>query len=141
MDPYTKIAPGIFTFHVVDTEGNFNIHNQIPMQTMRLKMVRAQFDNNSTVPKYLSVKFPWLSTFQLIDKELDRFELIIPVGANPAPSASNPEVSLYYTDLPIYMSKHIHESFEYRILDDTGNTPNDFVSLTLVFEFTYGRTS
>lgn len=135
-DAYTKIAPGIFTFHTTETSGTFYIHNQILMQTLRLKNVRVQFDIepvNSFVPFYISIRFPWLSTFQLIDGVQDRFDLVIPLSGS--------EVTLYQPDLPVYMMKDAHESFEYRILDDEGDVPDNLVSCTLQFEFTYSKTS
>lgn len=136
MDKYTKVAPGIFTFHTTTTSGIYNIHNQILMQTLRLKNVRVEFDLTevgASVPYFISIRFPWLSTFQLIDGVQDRFDLVIPLSGSA--------ITLYQPDLPVYMMKDAHDVFEYRILDDTGAVPADFVACTLQFEFTYSRTN
>lgn len=106
------------------------------MQTLRLKNVRVEFDlteEGASVPHFISIRFPWLSTFQLIDGVQDRFDLVIPLSGSA--------ITLYQPDLPVYMMKDAHDVFEYRILDDTGAVPADFVACTLQFEFTYSRTN
>jgi hypothetical protein len=123
----TNQIPGVLTFYVSNTSGTYNIHNEIPNQTLHLRNVRVQFttfaDARSTGVIYFDASF--LNSNLLIDGLPNLYLLPIPLR--------NDEVTQYSCDIPIRMSGEIKQSFNYRIVTSSGVAPTNIESVFLQF--------
>lgn len=128
-------APGILTIDSGSNSSTLSLKNQIPQQVMRLKRVRLEMSSAATAlaQKIVYVDLPFLSNQQLIDGVNGRFYLPILLD--------NAAVTSYTCDLPIYMSRHVHDTIELNVRSADGSLVSNFVHVALQFEFGYGHTS
>ncbi len=122
-------STGLFTFYTTSTSGIYEVHAEIPAQTLRLKNIRVVFsadtDANSTEMIYFDSSF--LNSNLLVDGLASLYLLPIPLQNN--------KVTQYTADIGVQMSIPIRESFSYRIVTSSGAVPSNCVSMTLQFEF------
>jgi hypothetical protein len=122
-------SSGIFTLYTTATSGKYEIHNEIPAQTLHLKNVRVAFaaDTDAVTAEMLYFDASFLNSNLLVDGLANLYLLPIPLQNN--------KVTQYSVDLPVQMSIPIRESFDYRIVTSSGVAPSNFTSITLQFEF------
>ena len=119
-----------------NVSGVVTLHNSVPVQDIRLKEVRIEFDSDldaSNVP-IIGVHFPWLSHNQINDSRVATSLPISVVGSGYV---------FYQTDLCFTVSKIIPEVFEYKPSSTfaTGaelTASNNLTSVLLVFEYEKG---
>lgn len=129
------LAPGLLTLICTGATTNINVHNQIPMQLMKLINVRVQMSSaaNAVTAQIAYIDLPFLSSQQLIDGISDRFMLPIPL--------SETRVTQYTCDIPIYMSKRVHNNITMNVYDATGAALANVDSVILQFSYQYGHMS
>lgn len=141
-------APGEFTFRVntgytsgatsTALSGSYNVNNQIAKQTLFLTQVRVEFDDaaNALGCRSLSIRFPFISIFHVLDAVDDKFDVIVPLDESKVTYA----VGLRK---PYTMSSNVHDAFNYLVTPTDGSSTNfgGLRSVTLQFEFDYSYTS
>jgi hypothetical protein len=134
-----KASPGILTLTSTTNTKVMNISLDIPIQTIRFKSYRVQFDTaaNALAAKVLYVELPFISGNQVLDNNLGFVYLPIPVD--------NAVVTLETSiDLPILLTEHIPQSFTMNIRDGPGSSfalASNLVHITLQFELFKGHSN
>lgn len=120
-------SQGIFTFYVTNTSGTYNLHNDIPMQTMHLRNVRVAFaaDTDANTAECLYFDASFLNGNLLLDGLSNLYLLPIPLQNN--------KITHYTCDLPLQINDNIRQSFNYRIVTSAGVAPTNFTSMVLQF--------
>jgi hypothetical protein len=129
-----KHAPGILTINSTTNSAVINTVKKIPQQVLTLKVARVEYDTaaHALAARVIYVDVPWLSSNQLIDENIGRSYLPIPLD--------NAIVTLYKPDLPVYMSDEAHEVFDFRVYDSTfALASGGFAHISLQFSYDLSR--
>ena len=137
MSSLVQTSPGVLTLTTSTTQASLNIALNIPAQVLRLKSYRVQMvaAADSIVSKVLYIELPFISGNQVLDNNVGRVFLPIPLDETRVTL----ETSL---DIPILMTQNLPERFDIFVRDGPGANfalATNFQHLTLQFALDKGH--